>query len=545
MVKKRVKTVVGSSRVMNSMMDGNVGRSTGPSAGSREFPVGGIITRNDGWEFLNPADPAFLIRQQLVDKLTGPNGHEIDEECGYPPDITPLLYHLLYQRDGIAHRTVEFMPQEAWALDPLVYEDEDPGTETPFEKDWNDVLERLNCWYRLHQIDEQSGIGRFGVLLLGLDDNKQLSEPAEGYDLKTGQPTKGGRKNKLLFLRPFSEVACQVSQRETNQANPRFGQPTMYLLQFRELDVTEPITFGTTIGGISSAQVHWTRVIHVADNRQMSEIYGTPRMKQHFNRILDVRKIMGGSAEMFWKGAFPGISFELNPGVGDQQLDEEALREEIHRYERGLQRYLAVSGLTAKSLEVQMADPKGHVDVQMEQIAFGIGCPKRIFFGSEEAKLASNTDKKTWNTRVARRNDKYTGPMLVRPFVDRLIALKVVRPPKKEKYIVYWPDLSAPTEMERAQLALVVTQATQAYVQGGVSQIIPPELWLTMVQQMDPEQVEEVQKAMREANGGRRTGPGAGPDPTVEGDDMLPGQLGRSVEGPESDTAANQPESEG
>ena len=60
------------------------------------------------------------------------------------------------------------------------------------------------------------------------------------------------------------------------------------------------------------------------------------------------------------------------------------------------------------------------------------GVPYRILVGSEEAKLASSQDKRTWNERVQKRRDNYLTPMVVRPFVDRLIALG-----KRFDYFVY------------------------------------------------------------------------------------------------------------
>ena len=44
-----------------------------------------------------------------------------------------------------------------------------------------------------------------------------------------------------------------------------------------------------------------------------------------------------------------------------------------------------------------MASPKEHVETHMRNIAISLGIPYRIFLGTEEAKLASSQDVKTWN----------------------------------------------------------------------------------------------------------------------------------------------------
>ena len=513
-----------------------VGPTPGPRTGGATTNAAGP-TAND-FSFLNPGAPAFLIRQNFLDLMMDPR-HNIDRECGYPPEITPLMYHLMYQRFAMARRVVDFMPSESWAMRPVLYEAEDENRETPFEQDWNALLRRIDPWYWLHRIDRLSGIGRFGCLLLGLDDGRAYSEPAAGLDdrglpapvdRKTG---KKARPNRLLFMRAFDETAAQVLQREVNPQNPRYGLPTRYLVTFRELDVTEPAMLGTTAGGMVTSQVHWTRMIHVADNRDMSEIYGVPRMKAVWNQLQDARKTLGGAAEMFWKGAFPGFIFETQPGEGREELDEEALRDQMARWSDGLDRYMALTGMTAKSLPPQVADPKNHMEVLRDEIAFALGVPKRILFGSEAAHQASTQDQKTWLSRVDRRREDYLGPMLVRPFVDRLIALGVIRGPAAEgEYNIHWPDLYVATDAEKADLALKRTQTLQAYAMGQCQDLVPPDLFLTLVFGLEREELEEVNKALAEYLGvTRMQGAGVSLDAPVDrqgqGEGVAAGALGQ------------------
>ncbi len=271
----------------------------------------------------------------------------------------------------------------------------------------------------------------------------------------------------------------------------------MYTLTFKDLDITELAGSGIATVGDVTKRVHWSRVIHIADNREMSEIYGCPRMKPVFNRLQDIRKILGGSGEMFWKGAFPGLSFELSPGVGDAQLDMASLKDQIARYSGGLQRWIALSGMTTKSLAPQVADPTHHLDKQIEAVCIALGIPRRIFVGSEEGRLASNQDAKTWNSRVMKRNEEYLSPMLIRPLIDRLISLGVLEPP--EEYEIFWPDLNTTTDLEKAQIALAKTQALQAYCMGGVDALIQPEDYLAVIMEIDEDQVADMLKASQEA----------------------------------------------
>lgn len=440
------------------------------------------MTRNVG---LSDAARGTLF-QFLLD---GPR--DIDAECGYPSWLTPDHYRVMYDREGIAKRVVDCEPEEAWSEDPDIYEDEDEDVETKFEKAWDALVKEHNVYHYLQRIDVLSGIGQYGILLLGIDDGANLMDPVEGInDDGTG---KSSNDHKLLYMRPFSEEVVFVKLRETDTASPRYGQPIMYTIQFRDFP-----NWGIQAGEIIARDVHWTRVIHVADNRKISEVYGVPRMQQVWNRLYDLRKIYSSSGEAFWKGAFPGLAFEMSPEVADQgePLDKEGLRKEMEAYQNGLQRYIAVTGLTTKSLPPLITDPTSTAECHLKAIAISKGIPYRVLFGSEEAKLAAEQDSRAWNKKLAKRQAKYVTPMLIRPFVDRMIAMGIL--PEVDEYFVDWPDLNSPTDADKAGIALSITQALQAYVQGGVDAVIPPMQYLTKVLGFTTEEAEAMCDAAQE-----------------------------------------------
>lgn len=393
--------------------------------------------------------------------LEGKGGkqYDIDGECGYPSEIGPDDYRKMYDREGIASRVVGVLPEESWALDPEVYETEEI-TETPFEKSWNKLVKRLNVWHYLHRVDRLSGIGRFGVLLLGLNDDRPLDEPVVDLDsagMMPKDPAPVG-KLKLLYLRVFDESLVSVATWNTNKNSPRFGQPDMYQVKLINLeDGQQPVGGTPSEDGsppTTDSLVHWTRVIHVADNRDTSEVYGVPRMQRVFNRLIDIRKIMGGSGEMFWKGGFPGLSFEMMPGLAEMgvKLDEQKLKDAIEAYTEGINRYLALVGVSAKSLAPNVADPSPNIEAIVQFICITLGIPHRVFMGSEQAKLAASQDKRTWNDRLGKRQGEYISPLVVRPFVDRCILFGIVPPPAPPKEPVEAEDGASPLA-DKAKMA--------------------------------------------------------------------------------------------
>ena len=80
---------------------------------------------------------ASLMRSTLLNKLIDPR-RDIDQECGYPKELTTQQYRIMYDREGVASRVVSFFPEECWDQDPEVFETEDPN-ETAFETALGDL----------------------------------------------------------------------------------------------------------------------------------------------------------------------------------------------------------------------------------------------------------------------------------------------------------------------------------------------------------------------------------------------------------------------
>ena len=430
----------------------------------------------------------YILRREAINRLLNPS-RDINYECGYPNSIDASDYKGMYDREGYAKRVVRILPEDSWALPPEIYETEDEKNDTQFEKEWNELREKFRIFQYMQRIDCLSGIGRFGILIVGIDDGLDLEQPVEGIDLSTGEFQGGKKKRELLYLKAVDESAIEISSKENNSTSPRFGQPVTYTVQF-----DNPTAKGKTL---TRSKVHWTRVIHIADNRESSEVYGVPRMQPVYNRLLDIRKVLSGSGEMFWKGGFPGYAAEIDPRIGPEAMQDyvlktelsDSIKEQIKDYFNSMQRIIAISGFSIKSLQPQVSDPKGHVETHLKVVAFSLGIPYRIFLGTEEARLASSQDVKTWNKRLMNRQEQYLNPMVIRPIIDRFIALGILTQPKE--YSIIWQKLDALSEQEQAEIVTKKTEAMAKYVTGGVEEIIPPIHYLTEFLKIPKDQAEQ------------------------------------------------------
>lgn len=421
-----------------------------------------------------------FTRTELLKKIIDGGGKDLNKDCGYPDDVGISDYEAMYAREGVAGRIISVWPEECWSVSPEVYEKEDAKETTVFEEAWQDLVDKFNIWATLFRADVLSGIGRFGIILIGIDDGQELNMPVEGWNEENG-----GTPHKLLYMRPFQESVIQISQTDNDKTSPRFGMPVLYNVTFND--------------GVSSwsASIHWHRVIHITDNREMSDSIGIPRMQKNYNRLLDIRKVLGGSSEMFWKGGFPGLSFELNSDGGDTTIDRASIRKEMEAYMLGLQRYLAFENLTAKSLAPQVADPKNHLEIQLNAVAMSEGIPKRILFGSEQGELASTQDTRTWNRRVKKRQDTYLTPFVVRAVVNRFIGLGIL--PFVKKYFVAWPDLNTQTDEEKAKVAEGWANALSKFVVGDVGQVVDIQDFLSILGKLSTEQINTIMKRVKDS----------------------------------------------
>lgn len=471
----------------------------------------------------------YLIRRQVLSSLIDPR-HDMDAECGYLPQIGPDNYRQMFDREGVGTRITSMLPDDCWEVPPDVTETDDVTADTEFDKAVKQLDKDQNVFHYLHRLDVMSKIGHFGVLVIGLKDGMDLSQPAKGFDPKTGLPTTPPEGMEITFMRPFDETLVRVSQWESDVNNPRFSQPTLYRIQFFDPRTERPEGTGMAIASYS---VHWTRVIHAADNRLSSETFGTPEQKNVFNYLANIRKILGGSAEMFWKGGFPGLSFEVDPTMGDTTvpLDAEKLKHQVDQYMAGLSRYFATAGMTVKSLAPQIADPTPSLRAQFQAICIAKGIPIIKLLGSEKGGLATNDDDtQSWNRKLARRQAHYISPWLVRPAFIRFMQLGVL--PTVPDLCVNWQDLNETSDADIADTCLKLCQALSAFMSGGCDAMIPPAEALQFLFKFTQEQIEQIEKSSKKFAGvdeNRNMDLGLNPDGTPKPSPATLGPDGKPV----------------
>lgn len=440
--------------------------------------------------------PSMLgIRKNLAAYLGYSYGGDrnIYTALGWPVTITFKDYLARYTRQGIARRVVDAFPNATWRIPPQVCEDLDPENMTEFEMAWKTLTRDRNIRFynNIRRIDRMSGVGSFGVLFLGFDDAGTGATPFKDAVAKG---------SKLVYLQPYYENAIDIVQYDENPASPRFGLPEIYRLN-PEADgdsIEKGRAVSRPIFKMSAQDVHWSRIIHVADNVDDSPLFGKPRMEAVFNDLLALELVIGGSSEAFWKFGFPGISFENMPDSEIEYTDDQKddLTDEIESYMHGTQRYIRLQNIAAKVLQHGMSDPENVVKVILSDISSGTGIPSRILMGTESGNLASGQDRENWWDRVDERKAHHCDDLL-REIVERLIQVGSLPEPANGEFDIKWPDTRALDDQAKADLSEKLISALCDYARTTEARyVLPPEMFLREVMGYGARELEEARQLL-------------------------------------------------
>lgn len=393
-------------------------------------------------------------RRQNLAQLAGQHfggDRDLYQVMGYPRDLGPEDYFAVYMRQDLAGRIVDAYPDATWREAPEI-----EGSEE-FRTAWNDLQGRLKIWRSLHRLDRLMNLGHYGVLLLGLDGGESPEQPVNP-DLDY----------ELLYVQPHSERTAMITHWEDNPQSPRFGLPKLYR-------ITTGVNWTGSGAGQKTMTVHHSRVIHVAERALEDVSIGTPRLERGYNRLMDLDKLLGGSAEMYWQNVAMLLAFLADANVQWDEPERAAMAEQLEEMQNGLRRALRLRGVEVQNVApgLQGASPGEHIDKQIEVLAGAYAIPKRILVGNEAGELASSQDENAWNGRIAERRDQLATPTFIEAFISAGQRLGFL--PRGYAKTV-WPESDSLGEQARAEIALKKAQAIQTYVNSmGSELLVSPE----------------------------------------------------------------------
>jgi len=385
-----------------------------------------------------------MVRNFMADVF----GRQYDNVFKYPDAVSPQELYDKCQR-GIGYRVATVYPKSTWREMPKV-----DGT-PEFIKSFNALDEKVNLLTNLAKLDICAGFGHYAILVMGIRDGRKLSEP-----VNTSVPLA------LDYLQPYGERSIRVLEWETNTASVRFGMPVIYQVTRKS---TNPQNMSMT-----SFNVHWQRVIHIAEDSTDDPTYGVCRPELVVNNLIDLTKLLGGGAELYWLNAAARYHINAAPELEMDAPDKEALREQWDDMEDGLSRVMRTRGIEISNISPGLmgADPSNLIDKTVDFMAGTIAAPKRLLVGSESGELASSQDENNWHGRIQERRNIYVIPSVITKTIRHLMYLGIL---PNGYNSAYWNDTDALGEEKRAQIAVSKATALQNYKNTvGADEIISP-----------------------------------------------------------------------
>ncbi|KKM60330.1 hypothetical protein LCGC14_1542890, partial [marine sediment metagenome] len=262
-----------------------------------------------------------LDRDQLnrIARKTYGGDRDVPEVLGYKIEPGFDDFKARYLRQDIAGRVVDLPVKATWSDEIEVKGVDDKVA--PF--DFGELKRRLKLTRRLVRVDRLAQLGQYAVLLIGVKgDNPKLADPIEDGSLSDPAD--------IIFLSSYCELDAEIKSFVGNAGDERFGLPETYTLSI----ATRPGR-----GGKQTTQdvpVHHSRILHVSDSGIRDDIYGTPRLLGILDRLEDLEKVVGGSAEMFWQGAARAIIASIQKDANYSEEEKTALFAAVKKWSHDL-----------------------------------------------------------------------------------------------------------------------------------------------------------------------------------------------------------------
>ena len=389
------------------------------------------------------------IRNRMSRAISGGNDnadtlHNIFRDYGYPDELVFSNFWNMYRRFGIAKNGVELPVDTGWMSPPTV-ESTDAFT-TAFEV----LNKRINFWIRVKGLDTRQRVGRYAGMFMRVRDGKQPSQPIDG---------RLSGESALIGMTPLYESQLEVIKSDTDPMSDDFGQPI--ILQYRqsvEGDRNEETN--------NTISIHVSRIVFAAEGADDGSIYGIPALEPVFNSLMDLRKIIGGGGEGFYKNASQSIVFDLKDGASAMQFKDKLddFNEQYDDFSRNRsRRAMWTPGMEAKTLDSTLTGSKEFFDAALNDTAAGLQIPATILIGQQTGRLASSEDSRHFLSTVQSRRENFMTEM-TRSVIDWLIEFGIL--PTAE-YELEWDDLLARSDVEKLDAGSKMAVINKEQFQSG------------------------------------------------------------------------------
>lgn len=390
------------------------------------------------------------IRQRMSQVLSGGYDfgdtlHNVYLDYGYPDTLEFSNFWNMYRRFGIAKNAVELPVDTGWSTPPeLIGNDQ-------FNKEVEKLDSRINLWTRLKGLDTRQRVGRYAGLFMRVRDGQTPDQPLDGK--LSGEAV-------LVEMMPLYESQLKVIDSDTDATSDTFGQPI--LLQY-----SQSIIGSRNEEANDTISIHASRIVFAAEDSDNGWIYGIPALEAGYNSLMDLRKVIGGGAEGFYKNSAQSTVFNLtDPASASVYKDKlEQFNEQYDEFTRNRhRRAMWTPGMEANTLTSNLvSSPGGYFDMALNDVAASVKIPATILIGKQTGRLASTEDGEHFLATVQSRRVDFMTEM-TRNVFDWLIKFGIL--PASE-YEIEWDDLLARSDEERLDNADKMASVNEKQFRSG------------------------------------------------------------------------------
>ncbi|EDU0974151.1 DUF1073 domain-containing protein [Salmonella enterica subsp. enterica serovar Anderlecht] len=394
------------------------------------------------------------------------------EEFGYPDSVNFDDFYRAYKRNAVARAAVRRMVDNCWQDNPEIFEGEEKKDGAKKDSAWDKQVNKLfkKRWKQIKGADRRNLVGNYSALLIQLRDGGDWREAVNRATVRSLS------EKALVRLIPVWEAQLDVARWDEDPQSETFGMPAMY--RYTEIPV------GSDNGKPGRIiDVHPDRVFILAEGADDGSMDGESMLEAGFNKLLDIEKISGGSAEGFLKNASRQIAFNFSKdvnfaklakalGVSESEVSA-AMDSQVRELNRNVDSAVMMQDGSASVLSVAAADPEPTWRTALNEFCATIPIPVKILIGMQTGERASTEDGKDWaKTGNARRAGFLTD--VVEGIVRWFINLEIIPAPASEEITVSWSDLLAPSQAEKIanmdKMADVAVKTTNAFGRSALSE---------------------------------------------------------------------------
>lgn len=394
--------------------------------------------------------------------------HNFYADFGYPDQVVFADFFKSYTRNGLARAGVNKTIAKTWQDYPFLLEKVRDGSqggqnkETTLEGQIRQRFDDLRVWQQLSEADRRSLVGAYSGVILRIADSRPFNEPVDQAP---------GGLAALVEIIPAWEGQLTVSEWDTDETSPTYGEPKMFAFQESAVDKAAKQQ--------RQFQLHPDRVvIWSADGT----VNGRSFLEPGYNDLLTMEKISGAGGEGFWKNAKSAPVLEVDKEANADSMARamgvpvgelvDKMGDQVRDWQAGFDELLMIQGMQAKTLGVTLPSPEHFFAIALQSFAASINIPTKILVGMQTGERASSEDAQEWaQTNMSRRTGQVIPNIMV--LVRRLERFGIL--PERDWYID-WTDLTESSMGEKVDRAGKMADVNQKMKDSGEFIFTPEEI---------------------------------------------------------------------